>query len=127
MTSFTNALRFANDTIFELTLLPDPQNVLVFITDGIDPNADSSVLSALSSDLRNRKSTIIVAIGFGSILNTNQLTVIANNANNVLLFPNSQTMANDFQQIFANTSICTTGNSLHKIRIIKLYCLLIIF
>ena len=107
-TSFTNALRYANETVFPTAFLLE-RNVLVFITDGIDTNAVNSELIALSNALRNEKATTIVVIGFGIIPNSAQLVTIANSTTNTLLFPNSQAMADNFQRIFADTNICTTG------------------
>ena len=115
-TSLINALRYANVSVFtEVTSSTSPQNILVLLTDGIDASAQMSELSAISGDLTNQKSTIVIVVGFGNIQDTTQLQAIASPASgnrNLRIFADSSTAASNFQSIFTETNICNSGNRL---------------
>ena len=112
-TSFTNALIFANETVFPQPSSPfSGQNVLILLTDGADTSANNNDLSALSNSLSMNKDTTVIVVAFGPGNNLTQLQAIATPSNgdlNILMFQDSQAAADNFQLIFTQTGICTSG------------------
>ena len=112
-TSFINALTYANDSVFiQVAPVPGPRNVLILLTDGEDVSADNNALLALSQSLTVDKDTTVIVVAFGPGTNLAQLQAIASPASgdsNILTFPNSQEAAENFQMVFTQTGICTSG------------------
>ena len=115
-TSLLNALKFANESVFtQVTSSTNPQNILVLLTDGIDQSAQISQLNAVSEDLRNLKSTIVIVVGFGNIPDTTQLEAIATPGvgfSNLLIFTDSATALANYQSIFTDTGVCNSGKNI---------------